>query len=364
MLFRQLFDLESSTYTYLLADPETKDAILIDPVLEQVERDITLIRELDLRLTHVLDTHVHADHITGAAALRERTGARSVLSERSGAGSPDIFVKEGDVVSFGRYRLEVRETPGHTGGCVTYVLSDHLRAFTGDALLIRGTGRTDFQQGDARMLYRSVHEKILALPDDCLLYPGHDYKGRTVTSVREEKQHNPRLGGGRSEDEFVEIMNELKLAYPKKMDVAVPANLHSGVPFGLNQTGEPPPSRAWAPITVAAVTRVPEIGVEWVAAHRTQVSLIDVREPDELASELGKIEGAENVRLGILEAVAVGWDRDAPLVLVCRSGGRSGKAALSLRRLGFDKVASMAGGMTAWHAASLPVSTNRAPAPR
>ncbi len=356
MFFRQLFDLESSTYTYLLADPETKEAVLIDPVFEQVERDLGLIEELGFELSYVLDTHVHADHITAAGALRERAGAKSVVSERSGAGSPDLFVKDGDEIAFGRYRLEVRETPGHTGGCVTYVLSDQSRAFTGDALLIRGTGRTDFQQGDARLLYRSVHDRIFSLPDACLLYPGHDYKGRTVTSVGEEKRFNPRLGGGRTEEDFVRIMSELKLAYPRKMDVAVPANLHSGVPFGLNQTGEAPPSRSWAPITVAPMTQVPEISVDWVAAHRGDARLIDVREPDELVGELGKIEGVENVRLGLIDAVSVGWDRDAPLVIICRSGGRSGKAALTLRRMGFDKVASMAGGMTAWHNARLPLA--------
>jgi sulfur dioxygenase len=229
MLFRQLFDADSSTYTYLLADEETREAVIIDPVIEQVDRDLQLVVELDLRLVYALDTHVHADHVTALGTIRERTAARSVLSERAGVGCADLTVKEGDVVRFGRYALEVRETPGHTNGCLTFVLGDHSMAFTGDALLIRGSGRTDFQQGDARALYHSVHEKIFSLPDACLLYPAHDYKGRTVTSVGEEKRHNPRLGGGRTEAAFVEIMSHLSLAYPKKIDIALPANLRCGV---------------------------------------------------------------------------------------------------------------------------------------
>lgn len=228
MLFRQLFDHESFTYTYLLADEESREAVLIDPVLEQLDRDASLIAELHLRLVHALDTHVHADHVTALGALRDRLGARTVVSARSGSGCPDVFVKEGDVVRFGALGLTVRETPGHTAGCITYVTLDERMAFTGDALLVRGCGRTDFQEGDARSLYRSVTEKIFTLPDACLLYPGHDYKGRTVTSVAEEKEHNPRLGGGRTLEDFVRIMSELKLSRPKRMDEAVPANLACG----------------------------------------------------------------------------------------------------------------------------------------
>lgn len=228
MLFRQLFDHESFTYTYLLADEESREAVLIDPVLEQLDRDASLLAELHLRLVYALDTHVHADHVTALGALRDRLGARTVVSARSGSGCPDVFVKEGDVVRFGACGLTVRETPGHTNGCITYVTLDQRLAFTGDALLIRGCGRTDFQEGDARTLYRSVTEKLFTLPDACLLYPGHDYKGRTVTSVAEEKEHNPRLGGGRTVEEFVRTMSQLKLARPKRMDEAVPANLACG----------------------------------------------------------------------------------------------------------------------------------------
>jgi glyoxylase-like metal-dependent hydrolase (beta-lactamase superfamily II) len=242
MIFRQLFDHETFTYTYLLADEASREAVLIDPVLEQLERDTTLVRELSLKLVYALDTHVHADHVTALGTLRERTGARTVVSLRAGSGCPDVFVKSGDVIRFGAQALTVRETPGHTSGCITYVLADQSRAFTGDALLIRGCGRTDFQQGCARTLYRSVHEQIFSLPAGCLLYPGHDYKGRTVTTVAEEIEHNPRLGQGRTVEQFEKLMAELKLAYPKKMDQAVPMNLACG------QSPGPPGPASKAPL--------------------------------------------------------------------------------------------------------------------
>lgn len=228
MLFHQLFDPESSTYTYLLADEDTREAVLIDPVREQVERDLAALAERGLTLVHVLETHVHADHVTGAALLRARTGARTIVSRCGGAPCADILVDDGDVIHFGAHALEVRATPGHTDGCVTYVTADHRMAFTGDALLIRSCGRTDFQQGNARTLFRSVHRKLFTLPDDCLIYPAHDYQGRTRTTVGEEKAYNPRLGGGKTEDEFADIMEHLDLAYPRQIQVAVPANSRCG----------------------------------------------------------------------------------------------------------------------------------------
>lgn len=352
MIFRQLYDSETSTYTYLLADASTREAVLIDPVIEQVERDTTLLRELGLTLVYALDTHVHADHVTALGTLRERTGARTVVSERAGTGCPDVLVKQGDVIRFGAHALEVRETPGHTNGCVTYVLADHTMAFTGDALLVRGTGRTDFQQGDARTLYESVTREIFSLPDACLLYPGHDYKGRTVTTVGEEKAWNPRLGGGKSKEDFVAIMDALVLAQPKKIDVALPANLACGVPGGLSVTGEAI-DRAWAPITISA-SGIPEVSPGWVADHVGRVRVVDVRERDELTGPLGHVDGAVHVPLGTLDRAAGELDASAPTVLVCRSGGRSGKAAMQLAARGFTHVASMRGGMTAWREAGLP----------
>ncbi|HEX2875888.1 MAG TPA: universal stress protein [Polyangiaceae bacterium] len=359
MLFRQLYDLESSTYTYLLADPDTREAVLIDPVLENVERDVGLLKDLGLTLRYALDTHVHADHVTALGTLHEQTGCQTVLSERAGVGVADVYVKDGDRLRFGRYELEARETPGHTSGCVTYVLGDRSMAFTGDALLIRGSGRTDFQQGDAGTLYRSVHDQIFSLPDSTLLYPGHDYKGRTVTSVGEEKRLNPRLGGGKTAHQFAEIMSQLQLAYPKKIDVALPANLQLGLKH-LPVSAEVGEGQRWAPITRSAAG-IPEVLPEWVLGNRDAVRLVDVREADELMSELGHIERVEHVPLATLQQVFADAERDQPLVVVCRSGGRSGKAALQLEALGFSRVGSMRGGMVEWTRRRFPTTRSAVP---
>ncbi|MDP2314289.1 MAG: MBL fold metallo-hydrolase [Pseudomonadota bacterium] len=226
MIFRQLYEPVSSTYTYLLADADTRRALLIDPVLEEVETYAALLASLDLTLEYTLETHVHADHVTAGAALRERFGSRTVVHHQGGAACADVAVKHGDHIRVGAVDLEVRETPGHTNGCVAYVGVD--RVFTGDALLIGGCGRTDFQQGSASRLYDSVHTQIFSLPPDTLVYPAHDYKGRTISTVKEEFATNARLGGGKTKDEFVEIMANLKLPYPKQIDRAVPANQQCG----------------------------------------------------------------------------------------------------------------------------------------
>lgn len=231
MLFRQLFDRDTSTYTYLLADEDTREAVLIDPVREQIERDLALLRELDLDLKYCLETHVHADHVTGSGLIRQRTGCQTAASAK-GAPCVDRPLRHGDVLRFGRYGLEARATPGHTDGCMSFVRTDRRMAFTGDALLIRGCGRTDFQQGDPHALYRSVQEQLFTLPDETLIYPGHDYKGHTVSTVGEEKRHNARLGGGRDEEGFVALMRGLHLPPPARIDEAVPANLGCGMPPG------------------------------------------------------------------------------------------------------------------------------------
>ncbi|MCE9668196.1 MBL fold metallo-hydrolase [Myxococcus stipitatus] len=224
MIFRQLFDSESSTYTYLIGDEATRQAVLIDPVLEQADRDLKLVAELDLTLTHVLDTHVHADHITASGVLRERTRA-TVVGSVGGAGCADVQVRHGDEVRVGQLVFRVLATPGHTDDSISYLLGD--RVFTGDALLVRGNGRTDFQNGNARQLYESLTRVLFSLPDETLVYPAHDYQGRTVTSIAEEKRHNPRVAG-RSEAEFIHVMENLHLPKPRKLDVAVPANRACG----------------------------------------------------------------------------------------------------------------------------------------
>ncbi|KFM82619.1 Hydroxyacylglutathione hydrolase 3, mitochondrial, partial [Stegodyphus mimosarum] len=226
ILFRQLFDSASCTYTYLLADSKCRSAILIDPVIEQVKRDVKLVEELKLKLLFAANTHVHADHITGTGEIKKLLpDCQSVISRASGA-QADKYLETRDMLEIGDIRLEVRPTPGHTDGCVTYVCHEAKMAFTGDALLYRGCGRTDFQQGDSSKLYDSIHKEIFSLPEDYLLYPAHDYKGNTVMSVWEEKRYNARLT--KSKEEFIEIMKNLNLARPKMIDKAVPANMVCG----------------------------------------------------------------------------------------------------------------------------------------
>ncbi|MBN3299227.1 ETHE1 dioxygenase, partial [Amia calva] len=215
LIFRQLFESKSSTYTYLLADTNTRQAVLVDPVLDTVERDAKLIQDLDLELIIAVNTHCHADHITGTGLLKKKLpGCRSAISKDSGA-IADIHLQEGDTLTFGKYSLQALSTPGHTDGCMTFVLNDKSMAFTGDALLIRGCGRTDFQQGCAKKLYKAVHEKIFTLPKECLVYPAHDYTGQTVSTVDEEHRLNPRLT--KSLEEFVKIMNNLNLPKPAQI---------------------------------------------------------------------------------------------------------------------------------------------------
>lgn len=344
-LFRQLFDPASSTYTYLLAD--AGEALLIDPVFEQAQRDAALLRELGLRLVATVETHVHADHVTAAWLHKSRSGSRIVLAAATGAEGADRLLAHGDRVSFGSRFIEARATPGHTNGCMSYVLDDHNRAFTGDALLIRGCGRTDFQQGSAERLYRSVHEQLFKLPDPCLLYPGHDYRGLTVSSVAEERRFNPRLGGDSSVADFAGYMRHLGLAHPKLIELAVPANLRCGRP-----EGEVPPATepTWAPVTLtfAGIWEIAPAALEECAAD---VQIIDVREPHEFDAELGHIAGARLIPLGRLhERCAAELDAARPVVLVCRSGTRSAQATVLLARNGFARAANLAGGMLRWRA--------------
>ena len=230
MIFRQLFEPQSSAFTYLVGCDETREAALIDPVFETVERDLALLAELGLTLKYTVETHIHADHVTGADRLRDETGAKTAVPEKSCASQVDLAVREGEAIAIGELRLEPLYTPGHTDDHHAYLLrgTDGVRVFTGDALMIDGCGRTDFQNGDAATLYRSVHDKLFVLPDETLVYPGHDYQQRRVSSIGQERARNPRLGGGKTIEEFIAIMDGLNLPRPKKMDVAVPANLECG----------------------------------------------------------------------------------------------------------------------------------------
>src|SRR5437899_6263040 len=346
LIFRQLFDPASSTYTYLLADGRSGAAVIIDPVFEQVRRDAALIEELGISLTYALETHVHADHVTGAWLLKQRTGCRIALSADSGAKGADRYLVQDDVVAFGGRNLQVRRTPGHTGGCLTYVLDDRSMAFTGDCLFVRGTGRTDFQAGDPRQMYRSIHEQFFTLPDSCLLYPAHDYRGLTVTSVQEERRFNPRLGGEIGEGDFTGYMKNLRLAHPKKLDVAVPANLKCGRPeSGIGPIADP----GWAALrySFAGIWEIDPHGLE---EHADAVQVLDVREPQEFVGPLGHIRGAILIPLGELAERAGELTRDRPIVAVCRAGSRSAQATAILREAGFADVANLAGGMLRWRA--------------
>lgn len=227
---KQMFDDDSSTYTYLLWDNSTKDAILVDPVDLQVDRDLAAAKELGLKLVYGVNTHAHADHITGTHLLKTKVdGMKSVISEASKAAA-DVKIGQGDRIMFGSRFVEARATPGHTEGCFSFVADDQSFVMTGDTLLIQGCGRTDFQGGSAETLYESVQNQLFCLPDSCVVFPAHDYKGRTQSSVGDEKANNPRLGATKTKDQFVEIMANLNLDYPKKIDVAVPANMRCGVP--------------------------------------------------------------------------------------------------------------------------------------
>jgi sulfur dioxygenase len=355
MTFRQLFDQVSSTYTYLLADEQTREAVLIDTVFEQHERDAALVRELELKVVCVLDTHCHADHVTGAWLMKQALGARIGLAAVYGAANVDLPLAHGDRVAFGAQALEVRATPGHTDGCLSFVTADHRMVLTGDALLVRGAGRTDFQHGDARRLFRSIREQLFTLPEDCVVYPGHDYEGRTSSTIGEERRFNARIGGDAREEDFVGYMTNLGLPHPKQLAVAVPANLRAGrppqgEPGGREGAASPGP---WGPV-VMTYAGIPEISPDWVARHRADVRVLDVRTPDELHGELGHLEGAQLIPLDDLRARISEVTADKPVVVVCQTGRRAALGTMILAKAGLPRVANLAGGMVRWRDLGLP----------
>ena len=344
MIFRQLFDAESSTFTYLLADEATRQGIIIDPVLDNFHRDSALVQELGLDLKYSIDTHVHADHITSAWLFKQHLGADIVISSHSHVRKADLYCGEGRRIEFGSRFVETRLTPGHTDGCMTLVLDDQSMAFTGDCLLVRGTGRTDFQQGDPVSMYRSISRKIFTLPDATLLWPAHDYSGRTVTSVLEEKTFNLRCGAGANEKDFVEYMNNLHLPHPDQIDQAVPANLQCGKTDDCQLI---PDSSSWAPLhhTFAGIE---EVDPDWVNENIDQVQIVDVREESEAMDSGGCIPGTINIPLSQLLSDAADLKPDQSVIVVCNSGILSAQGVVLLKRQGLDKVARMKGGLTAW----------------
>ncbi len=339
MIFRQLFDAESSTYTYILASRRGGGAVIVDPVLDRVDQYLRVLGELGCRLVKAVDTHVHADHITGLGALRDRTRCVTVMGDRSSADVVAMRVREGETIDVDGLSLDVLYTPGHTDDSYSFVLGG--RVFTGDTLLIRGTGRTDFQNGDPRAQYDSIFNKLLRLPDETLVYPAHDYKGETVSTIGEERACNPRLRVS-SVDEYVDIMNGLNLTDPKMIGVAVPANRRIGAP----QRDDEDPSWALSP------------GDAMPLIDKTDTLLVDLREDAERARD-GAIPNSVHAPYGALDRfvgpsgilrheAARGGKR---IVFYCAFGERSALAVETAREAGIDDARHIVGGIDAWASA-------------
>ncbi|MEX0943602.1 MAG: MBL fold metallo-hydrolase [Pseudomonadales bacterium] len=350
MIFRQLYDLTSSTYTYLLGCEESKAAVIIDAAFREFDRDAALIRELGLDLKYVLDTHVHADHVTSAWLMKSAFGAKIVLSASYDAEGVDVHVSDGDTLTFGNESLEALATPGHTVGCMTYLAADQRMAFTGDCLMIRGAGRTDFQSGDVNLMWDSIHTKLFSLPDDCIIYPGHDYHGRTTSTIAEERAFNPRIGGNARKEDFVGYMRNLGLPHPKLLDEAVPANLRSGRPDPDAKV-----TVGWGPV-VRTFAGVPEIDPEWVAGNLDQLFLLDVRTDEEFTGQSGRIAGSHLLPLDELRHRLNEVPRDKPVITICQTGRRSALATQIMIAEGYERVANLPGGIVDWARMSLPLT--------
>lgn len=358
-IFRQLYDNVSSTYTYLLADADSREAVIIDPVFELHRRDLALIKELGLDLKYSLDTHCHADHITGSWLMKKATGCKIALSKKYNASQVDSPIDEGDSIVVGGIRLQVWATPGHTDGCLTYVTDDRKMAFTGDCLMIRGAGRTDFQQGDAQKMFHSIHDRLFSLPDDCLVYPAHDYDGRCVSTIEEEKKFNTRIGGEASEQDFVGYMKNLGLPHPKKIAIALPANMRSGMP----ENGVYPTLAAWGPVE-ETYDGILQISSDWLETHLNDVTILDVRDANERTADTNSIRQAVAIPLSDLASRLGEITKSKPVVTVCHSGKRSAQATVILKKNGFSDVANLKGGMIEWVRTDRTVATyNTGPRP-
>jgi glyoxylase-like metal-dependent hydrolase (beta-lactamase superfamily II)/rhodanese-related sulfurtransferase len=344
MIFRQLFDSVSGTYSYLLASRAGGEALILDPVLEKADRYCQLLRELDLRLVKAVDTHLHADHVTGLGELRDRTQCITIMGDQSKADVVSMRVSDGDRVTIEGLSLDVMYTPGHTDDSYSYLMGD--RVFTGDTLLIRGTGRTDFQNGSSRAQYESIFNRLLKLPDETMVFPAHDYKGDTVSTIGEERRYNPRLQV-RSVEEYIELMANLKLPNPKMMDVAVPANMQVGLHQGeLAKQG----------LALSARDAINSLG-------RPDILLVDLRETSERAKH-GTIAGALHAPYpgineslqpgGMLREVAAATGRR--VVFFCAFGERSAMAVAAAKNAGLANTAHIEGGIDAWKKVGGPVT--------
>ncbi|WP_031431503.1 MBL fold metallo-hydrolase [Methylomicrobium agile] len=358
MIFKQLFDPQTWTYTYFIADTDAREAVLIDPVKSHIDEYIALLDEHGLKLKYTLETHVHADHITASGLLRQKLGAETGVGQLCGAIGADLQLQDSDVLEFGNgEKIKVIATPGHTQGSVSFLWRD--RVFTGDSLFIGGCGRTDFQSGDAGALYDCITRKLFTLPDETLVYPGHDYQQRWVSSIMQERITNPRLAG-KTREEFIKIMNNLNLPKPRLIDEAVPANRYCGLDEDERQDAvarrdSTRPERAMITaqdLVSAAKERITEIGIDKARQllNQSGVAVVDVREESEYAA--GHIDNALPIPRGVLEfkvgATPELADKSKTVVVYCRTGGRAALAAQTLQNLGYSNVLSIAGGYEAW----------------
>ncbi|MBM4208385.1 MAG: MBL fold metallo-hydrolase [Gammaproteobacteria bacterium] len=376
MIFKQLFDNETWTYTYLIGDIVTKEAVMIDPVNTHIDEYVALLKELGLTLKYSLETHVHADHITAGGLLRQKLGAETGVSALCGAEVADIQIKDGDVFTFGQgEQIKVIATPGHTKGSISFLWRD--RVFTGDCLFIGGCGRTDFQGGDAGAQYDSI-QKLFALPDDTIVYPGHDYQQKWISNIKQEKTTNPRVAG-KTREQFIEIMNNLNLPKPRLIDEAVPANRFCGLEENQRQDaitqreiareketakteGQPVVDCGGAAHKTGGMTvqdmvavakqQITEVNVDKAKQLLAEggITLVDVREESEYAAS--HIDNAILLPRGVLEfkigTVAELVDKSKPVMIYCRTGGRSSLAAVAMKALGYTNVVSIVGGIEAW----------------
>jgi len=389
MKIQPFFDPETFTLTYVVFDEASRDAVVIDPVLDydvlasstatrSLERVADFARERELRVHYVLETHAHADHLSGSQWLKQHFDAKVAIGDhirdvqetfKAALDLPhlaidgsqfDRLLADGDVVEAGTLRVEVIATPGHTPACVTYRIEDAL--FTGDALFMHdyGTGRCDFPRGSADTLYESIANRLYTLPDSSRVFPGHDYQpgGREVaweTTIGRSKRENPQLSATTTKTEFV------AMRVARDRTLKAPRLLYPSVQINIDGGHLPPPhanGRRYLTTPIAEPTATePFVDVDpaFVRANRGQVALVDVRETPELTGELGHVPGAQHVPLGTLLDVTANWDRDSQIVLVCRSGGRSARAATELAKRGFRHLYNLRGGMIAWNAAQMPV---------
>ena len=361
MIFKQLFDTETWTYTYLIADPVSKEALFIDPVNTHIDHYIALLEAQGLQLKYSLETHVHADHITASGLLRQRLGAQTAVSELCGAATADVQIQDGDIFKLGTSEeIKVIATPGHTRGSISFLWRD--RVFTGDSLLIGGCGRTDFQGGDPGALYDSITQRLFTLKDETLVYPGHDYQERWVSSIAQERTTNPRLAG-KTREQFIEIMNNLNLPKPRLIDEAVPANRYCGLDenerqdaVAVRESARPVRNEITPQDMVAeAKQHITEVNIATAKQLLAEgnIVLVDTREESEYAA--GHIDNALLLPRGILE-FKIGnspelTDKSKAVLIYCRTGGRSAMAAQTMQQLGYNNVLSLAGGFEAWQKA-------------